>query len=159
MEILVVVNTVEAEPLSSTTEDVVEPGQEEEDGGGCVDTGVSTPDPGQGSHDTQLERLLGRGDEEMTVLETISHLGGEAGLGQLVVQPGQPGEVELDELLALVPGCNNISGQTSRQTPRQCLTVILQLRLQDLPDGLGWSLDGRLLVRVLLGFERIVHLH
>ena len=24
-----------------------------------------------------------------------------------LVQPGQPGEVELDELLALVPGCNS----------------------------------------------------
>ena len=80
-------------------------------------------------------------------------------VGRTLVEPLQPREVELDELLALVPGCNNMSGQTSRQTPRQCLTVILQLRLQNLPDGLGWSLYCRLLVGVLLGFERIVHLH
>ena len=80
-------------------------------------------------------------------------------VGRTLVEPLQPREVELDELLALVPGCNNMSGQTSRKTPRQCLTVILQLRLQNLPDGLGWSLDCRLRVRVLLGFERIVHLH
>ena len=85
---MVIVNTVEVE----TTEDVLEADQEEDGGGGGVDRAgdsrVHRPDPGEGSHDTQLESLS---EEEMTGLETISHLRGEAGLGQLVVQPGQPG--------------------------------------------------------------------
>ena len=63
MQLLVIVNTVEVE----TTEDVLEADQEEDGGGGGVDRAgdsrVHRPDPGEGSHDTQLERLLGLGDD------------------------------------------------------------------------------------------------
>ena len=57
LQLLVIVNTVEVE----TTEDDLEADQEEDGGGGGVDhagdSRVRRQDPGQGSHDTQLERL------------------------------------------------------------------------------------------------------
>ena len=61
---------------------------EKEDGGGGAEqdaTAGSRPDPGQGSQETHLA---------MSVRDcwvTLTHLGGEAGLGQFVVQPEDPG--------------------------------------------------------------------
>ena len=70
-QFLVVVNTVvEAGTLSEIAEDVVEPDQEEDGGGGHVDTAGSPPDPSQGSQETEL--------------------GGEARTGQFIVQSDNP---------------------------------------------------------------------
>ena len=63
MHLSVVVNTVEDGTRCFLTEDVLEPDEQKDGGGGGVDTAghgrVHRPDPGQGGHETQLENVSG----------------------------------------------------------------------------------------------------
>ena len=65
MQLSVVVNTVEAGTLCFLTEDVLQPDEQKDGGGGGVDTAghgrVHRAEPGQGGHETQLENVSGGG--------------------------------------------------------------------------------------------------